>query len=157
MKFFETSKYHFFKKSTYISLRWIGIIGQLTSIYFVYFFLDFKFNFLVSNLIVSLGIISNLYLIFVYQKTQLSDRSAFTFLVIDIFQLGALLYLTGGVKNPFVIFLIIPSVFSSSNLSFKTKIEEYSRYFSARSRSLSIRSNASSRLLLSRVCSRICL
>jgi two-component system sensor histidine kinase RegB len=120
MKFFETSKYHFFKKSTYISLRWIGIIGQLTSIYFVYFFLDFKFNFLVSNLIVSLGIISNLYLIFVYQKTQLSDRSAFTFLVIDIFQLGALLYLTGGVKNPFVIFLIIPSVFSSSNLSFKT-------------------------------------
>ena len=120
MKFFETSKYHFFKKSTYISLRWIGIIGQLISIYFVYFFLDFRFNFLVSNLIVSLGIISNLYLIFVYQKTQLSDRSAFIFLVIDIFQLGALLYLTGGVTNPFVIFLIIPSIFSSSNLSFKT-------------------------------------
>jgi len=120
MKFFETSKYHFFKKSTYISLRWIGIIGQLTSIYFVYFFLNFKFNFLVSNLIVSLGVISNLYLIFVYQKTQLSDRSAFIFLVIDIFQLGGLLYLTGGVTNPFVIFLIIPSVFSSSNLSFKT-------------------------------------
>ena len=120
MKFFETSKYHFFKKSTYISLRWIGIIGQLISIYFVYFFLDFRFNFLVSNLIVSLGIISNLYLIFVYQKTQLSDRSAFIFLVIDIFQLGALLYLTGGVTNPFVIFLIIPSVFSSSNLSFRT-------------------------------------
>ena len=32
MKFFETSKYHFFKKSTYISLRWIGIIGQLISV-----------------------------------------------------------------------------------------------------------------------------
>jgi len=31
-----------------------------------------------------------------------------------------LLYLTGGVKNPFVIFLLIPSVFSSSNLSFRT-------------------------------------
>ncbi len=120
MRFFETSKYHFFKKSTYISLRWIGIIGQLISIYFVYFFLNFKFNFLVSNLIISLGILSNLYLIFVYQKTQLSDRSAFIFLVIDIFQLGGLLYLTGGVTNPFVIFLIIPSVFSSSNLSFKT-------------------------------------
>ena len=120
MKFFETSKYHFFKKSTYVSLRWIGVIGQLISIYFVYFFLNFEFNFLFSNLVISLGILSNLYLIFIYQKTQLSDRSAFIFLVIDIFQLGALLYLTGGVTNPFVIFLIIPSVFSSSNLSFKT-------------------------------------
>ena len=120
MKFFETSKYHFFKKSTYVSLRWIGIIGQLISIYFVYLFLNFEFNFLLSNFVISLGILSNLYLIYIYQKTQLSDRSAFIFLVIDIFQLGALLYLTGGVTNPFVIFLIIPSVFSSSNLSFKT-------------------------------------
>ena len=67
-----------------------------------------------------LGVLSNLYLIFIYKKTQLSDRSAFFFLVIDIFQLGILLYLTGGVNNPFVIFLLIPSVFSSSTLSFKT-------------------------------------
>ncbi|WP_435163078.1 ActS/PrrB/RegB family redox-sensitive histidine kinase [Candidatus Pelagibacter bacterium nBUS_25] len=120
MKFFETSKYHFFKKSTYISLRWIGIIGQLISINFVYFFLNFKFDFIISNLVIFLGILSNLFLIFIYKKTQLSDRSAFIFLVIDILQLGALLYLTGGVTNPFVIFLLIPSVFSSSNLSFKT-------------------------------------
>ncbi len=120
MKFFETSKYHFFKKSTYISLRWIGIIGQLVSINFVYFFLNFKFDFIISNLVIFLGILSNLFLIFIYKKTQLSDRSAFIFLVIDILQLGALLYLTGGVTNPFVIFLLIPSVFSSSNLSFKT-------------------------------------
>tara|TARA_B100000035_G_scaffold300705_1_gene296628 strand:- start:2809 stop:4089 length:1281 start_codon:yes stop_codon:yes gene_type:complete len=122
MRFFETSKNHFFKKSTYIGLRWIGIIGQLISVYFVYFFLNFEFNFLISNLIISLGILSNFYLIFIYQKTQLSDRSAFLFLVIDIFQLSALLYLTGGVKNPFVIFLLIPSVFSSSNLSFRTNL-----------------------------------
>ena len=122
MKFFETSKYHFFQKSTYISLRWIGIIGQLISIYFVYFFLKFNFNFIISNFIILFGILSNLYLIFIYQKTQLSDRSAFIFLVIDIFQLGSLLYLTGGVTNPFVIFLIIPSVFSSSNLNVKTNL-----------------------------------
>ena len=122
MKFFETSKYHFFLKSTYISLRWIGILGQLISVNFVYFFLDFKFDFLISNLIIFLGILSNFYLIYIYKKTQLSDRSAFIFLVIDIFQLGFLLYLTGGVTNPFVIFLLIPSVFSSWNLSFKTNI-----------------------------------
>ena len=120
MKFFETSKYHSFKKSTYITLRWIGIAGQLIAVNFVYFFLNFDFNALISNIIILLGIISNLYLIFIYKKTQLSDRSAFIFLVIDIIQLGVLIYLTGGVSNPFVIFLLIPSVFSSSNLSFVT-------------------------------------
>ena len=120
MKFFETSKHHTFKKSTYISLRWIGIVGQLIAVNFAYFFLNLKFNCFASNIIIFFGILSNLYLIFIYKKTQLSDRSAFIFLVIDIFQLGALLYLTGGVANPFVIFLLIPSVFSSSNLSFIT-------------------------------------
>ena len=41
MKFFETSKYYSLKKSTYITLRWIAIIGQLISVYFVYFYLNF--------------------------------------------------------------------------------------------------------------------
>jgi len=122
MKFFETSKYHSFKKSTYVSLRWIGITGQLIAVNFVYFFLNFKFDFITSNFIILLGILSNLYLIYIYKKTQLSDRSAFIFLLIDILQLGVLLYLSGGIVNPFVIFILIPSVFSSSNLSFKTNV-----------------------------------
>jgi two-component system, sensor histidine kinase RegB len=120
MKFLETSKYHSFKKSIYISLRWIGITGQLIVVNFVYFFLNFNFDFFSANLVIFIGIFSNLYLIFIYKKTQLSDGSALIFLLIDIFQLGVLLYLTGGVTNPFVVFLLIPSVFSSSNLSFKT-------------------------------------
>ena len=122
MKFFETSKFHTLKKSTYIFLRWIGIIGQLISVYIVYFFFDFNFNFILSNLIIFIGILSNLYLIFIYDKTQLSDRSALIFLMIDIFQLGSLIYLTGGVVNPFVIFLLIPSVFASSNLGIRTNL-----------------------------------
>ena len=122
MKFFETSKYYSLKKSTYISLRWIGIVGQLISINLVYFFLSFEFNYFFSSIIVFLGILSNLYLIFQYKKTQLSDRSALIFLSIDIFQLSALIFLTGGVANPFIIFLLIPSVFSSSNLGFRTNL-----------------------------------
>ena len=122
MKFFQTSEYHSFKKSTYLNLRWIGILGQLIAVNFVYFILNFKFDFITSNVVIFLGILSNLYLIFVYKKSQLSDRSAFIFLVIDILQLGILLYLTGGIVNPFIIFILIPSVFSSSNLSFITNI-----------------------------------
>jgi len=120
MKFFETSKQYSLKKSIYINLRWIGIIGQLISVYLVYFYFNFDFNFIFANLFISIGVISNLYLIFIYKKTQLTDRSAFIHLLIDIIQLCGLIYLTGGVKNPFIIFLIIPSVFASSNLSFKT-------------------------------------
>ena len=122
MKFFETSKYYTLKKSTYITLRWIAIIGQLVSIYVVFFYFKFDFNFIYSNLIIFFGALSNLYLIVVYKKTQLSDRSALIFLIIDIFQLSSLIYLTGGVLNPFVIFLIIPSVFASSNLGLRTNL-----------------------------------
>ena len=120
MKFFETSKYYSFKKSIYVTLRWIGILGQFVSVNFVYFVLDFDFDFISSNLVIFFGVLSNLYLIFFYKQSQLNDKSAFLFLVIDIFQLGFLLYLTGGVVNPFVIFILIPSIFSSSHLSFFT-------------------------------------
>jgi len=122
MKFFETSKYFSLKKSTYITLRWIGFFGQLLAIYTVHRLLEFEFNFLLANLAILVGILSNLFLIYIYKKTQLSERSAFIFLIIDILQLTFLLYLTGGVSNPFVIFLIIPSIFSSFNLGFRINV-----------------------------------
>ena len=122
MKFFETSKYFSLKKSTYINLRWIAIIGQLITVNLVYFIFNFKFDFILANTVIFFGILSNFYLIYFNQKTQLSDKSAFFFLLIDIVQLGFLIYLTGGITNPFVIFIIIPSIFSSSNLSFKNNL-----------------------------------
>jgi two-component system sensor histidine kinase RegB len=120
MKFFETSKYFSLKKSTYISLRWIAIIGQLITINIIYFIFDLKFHLFLGNLIILIGILSNLYLININKNTQLLDRVAFLFLLIDILQLSFLIYLTGGIINPFSIFLIIPSIFSSSNLGFKS-------------------------------------
>ena len=122
MKFFETSKYYSLKKSTYITLRWIGIIGQLISINLVYFYFNFEFNFIFCNFIIFIGVISNIFLIFFYKKSQISDRAASIFLTIDILQLSFLIFLTGGVVNPFIIFLLIPSVFASSNLGFRTNL-----------------------------------
>ena len=122
MKFFETSKYYSLKKSTYITLRWIGVIGQLISVNLVYFYFNFEFDFIASNIIILIGALSNFYLIAVYKKSQLSDRSSLVFLLIDIFQLGILVYLTGGILNPFIIFIIIPSVFASTNLGFRTNL-----------------------------------
>ena len=48
--------------------------------------------------------------------------TALIFLLIDIFQLAALIYLTGGIVNPFIIFIIIPSIFASSNLGLRTNL-----------------------------------
>ena len=122
MEFFETSKYFSLKKSTYINLRWIAIIGQLITINLIYFIFDFKFDLISENSIILIGIISNLYLIHINKNTQLSDKTAFLFLLIDILQLSLLIYLTGGIVNPFSIFLIIPAIFSSSNLGFKSNL-----------------------------------
>ena len=122
MKFFKTSKAYYLNKSTYINLRWIAIIGQFITINSVKFIFNFEFNYLLANFVIFLGTLNNLYLIYFYNKTQISNRSSFNFLSIDIIQLSYLLYLSGGVLNPFSIFLLIPSVFSSSNLDIRTNL-----------------------------------
>ena len=122
MKFFETSKYFSLKKSTYINLRWIAIIGQLITVNVIYFIFSFKFDLILENLIIIIGALSNLYLIYIHQRTQLLDKEAFFFLLLDITQLSFLIYLTGGIANPFSIFLIIPAIFSTSNLGFRSNL-----------------------------------
>ena len=118
----SVSQIYSLNKSTYINLRWIGIIGQFVTINVVYFLFKFQFNVYLTNLIIFIGILTNLVLVYFYQKNILSNRASFIFLLIDILQLSLLIYLTGGILNPFSIFLIIPSVFSSSNLEIKASL-----------------------------------
>jgi len=122
MRFFETSKYFSLKKSTYINLKWIAITGQLVTINLIYFVFNFKFNLILENSIILIGVLSNIYLIYFNKNTQLLDKTAFLFLFIDILQLSCLIYLTGGIINPFSIFLIIPAIFSSSNLGLRSNL-----------------------------------
>jgi len=122
MKFFKTSKAYYLNKSTYVNLRWIAIIGQFITVNSVKFIFNFEYNYFLANFIVFLGALSNLFLIYFYNKPQISNRSSFNFLFIDIIQLSFLFYLSGGVLNPFSIFLLIPSVFSSSNLDIRTNL-----------------------------------
>jgi len=117
MKFLETSNPYSLNKSTYINLRWISYIGQLTAILIVEFFLKFEFNYLVCISVVFLSILTNLYLIFKIKYHQLNNFVATSYLSYDIGQLGFLLYLTGGITNPFIFLIIIPSVFSAQYLN----------------------------------------
>ncbi len=120
MEFLKNSKNYSLNRKTYINLRWIAIIGQFVTINLAAFIFQFEFSFIKSNLVVLIGAISNIYLVSFYDKNLLSNKTAFNFLVIDILQLSLLFYFTGGVLNPFIIFLIIPSVFASLSLEKKT-------------------------------------
>ncbi len=57
---------------------------------------------------------------FWFKKNELRNLDSTFFLFYDLLQLSFLLYLTGGIKNPFVIFLIVPSIVSSTLLTLKS-------------------------------------
>jgi two-component system sensor histidine kinase RegB len=116
------SKSSHLNKITYVNLRWIGVIGQFITINAVAFLFKFEFNFLIANIIVLFGALSNIFLFYFFKKNQLQENISLTFLTLDIIQLSFLIYLTGGIINPFSIFLIIPSIFASNSLSIKTNI-----------------------------------
>ena len=116
------SKAYFLKKSTYVNLRWIALLGQFITINIVKFIFDFEFDFIIANIVVFFGVLSNLVLIFFFKKIELPERASMYFLIIDILQLSFLLYLTGGTINPFSIFLLIPSIFAASSLNIKTNL-----------------------------------
>ena len=125
MKFSEvfTSKENIqLDKKTLVILRWIAIVGQYITISIVYFILDFELPFFYCSAIILLGVITNIYLRFKVKKNQLSNLSSTIYLLYDLLQLAGLLYLTGGITNPFTILLIVPAIVSSTFLTLKSTL-----------------------------------
>jgi len=122
MKFKETSKIYSLNKSTYVNLRWIVYIGQLITIGLVQFYFNFKFDYLICIFIIFLSILTNIYLNFSVKENQLGNSISTLYLGFDIFQLASLFFLTGGITNPFIFLIIIPSVFSSQYLLTRSSI-----------------------------------
>ena len=109
-------------KKTLVFLRWIAIFGQLFSINLVYFFLDLNFPVLFCHIIIFIGFFTNIYLQFGLKANLLKDLYSSSFLMYDIIQLSILLFLTGGIFNPFAILLIVPTIVSSTFLSMGSTI-----------------------------------
>jgi len=122
MKFLEASKLYTLDKSTYANLRWIAYMGQIFAILVVNFFLKYEFNYIFCLSVVIISILTNVYLQIKIKENQLNNIVSTTYLGYDILQLSFLLYLTGGITNPFIILLIIPAVFSSQYLKIKSSI-----------------------------------
>ena len=109
-------------KKTLVNLRWIAIIGQLIAINFVYYYFNLKLPIIAAHIIVLVGLITNIILQFKIKENQLKDLYSAFFLIYDLFQLTFLLYLTGGISNPFSFLMIVPSIVSSTFLSMGTTI-----------------------------------
>jgi len=122
LEIFKSSDDIWLDKQTLVFLRWIAIGGQLATISFVYFVLNFNFPFFYCIAIIFLGIVTNIFLQFKEKKNLLSDFSSALYLAYDLTQLTLLIFFTGGITNPFVLLLVIPSVVSSTFLSLKNTI-----------------------------------
>jgi len=109
-------------KKTLVNLRWIAIIGQIIAINFVYFFLKLDLPIIETHIVILIGFITNIVLQFKIKTNQLKNLNSTLFLTYDLLQLSILLYLTGGIFNPFSLLIIIPTIVSSTFLSMGTTI-----------------------------------
>ncbi len=125
MKFSEffTSKDNIqLDKKTLVILRWIALVGQYLTISIVYFIFQFELPFFYCSFVILIGVLTNLYLQFKFKKNQLNNFTSTFFLFYDLIQLSTLLYLTGGITNPFAILLIVPAIVASTFLTLRSTI-----------------------------------
>ncbi|MDC1060382.1 ActS/PrrB/RegB family redox-sensitive histidine kinase [Alphaproteobacteria bacterium] len=101
-----------------IKIRWIAIVGQLITLFTIFFIFDFAIQLIECLFVVLLSILVNLSSYFIQRgNSTLTDKKTFLFLLFDISQLVGLLFLTGGVFNPFVVLILAPIIISASYLS----------------------------------------
>ena len=100
-----------------IKIRWIAISGQFLAIFFVSFILEIKIPFIEALSIVLFSVAINFYSYLEERKNKtISNTKAFLYLLFDTSQLGILLFLTGGIINPFSILILAPVITSASYL-----------------------------------------
>ena len=101
-----------------IKIRWIAIVGQLTTLFSIFFVFNFTIPLTECLIVVALSILVNFYSYFIQRgNPTLTDKKTFLFLLFDISQLVGLLFLTGGVFNPFLVLILAPIIISASYLS----------------------------------------
>src|SRR5260221_9674961 len=106
-----------------VLIRWVAIAGQAIALLIVHYGFDFRVPLLPAFLVVSASVALNLFITF-YRRvaTRLGEREAAFFLGYDLLQLGLLLYLTGGLQNPFAILILAPVTVAATILSLRAVI-----------------------------------
>ncbi len=103
--------------STIVRLRWVGVIGQIVALSIVYYWFGFDLPAGPCLIIIAVSAWVNVFLAIRYPaRHRLTVNFATALLAYDILQLASLLYLTGGIDNPFTMLLMAPVTVSAATL-----------------------------------------
>jgi two-component system sensor histidine kinase RegB len=103
---------------TLIRLRWLAISGQLAAVLATRFVFGFPFPFWLCLFVVGASVLVNIGLRVGYPRShRLADRPAFALMAYDLLQLTILLFLTGGLENPFAMLFLAPLMIVAVSLS----------------------------------------
>jgi two-component system sensor histidine kinase RegB len=102
---------------TLVRLRWLAIAGQSTAVLVTFYALGFSLplGFCFLAIAASAWLNIGLRLRFAVSD-RLDDSAAFVLLAYDLFQLSSLLYLSGGLENPFAVLFLAPIMISAVSL-----------------------------------------
>ncbi|MGH7734533.1 MAG: ActS/PrrB/RegB family redox-sensitive histidine kinase, partial [Gemmatimonadales bacterium] len=106
-----------------VVIRWVGIAGQAAALLIVHYGLGYPLPILWAGAAVATSAALNVFLAARRRGSALlSDRTAALQLAYDMLQLAVLLYLTGGLGNPFAILILAPVTVSATVLSRRSTI-----------------------------------
>ncbi len=98
---------------TLVRLRWVAVAGQALTVMVVAFWFDFPLPLATCLGLVGALAAANALLSFAFPSTyRLEPAAAFAVLALDLFQMGALLFITGGLNNPFAPLICVPVIIS---------------------------------------------
>ncbi len=111
---------HHIRLNTLIRIRWLAVIGQSAAVLVVAFWLEFPVQVGLCMALIASSACLNLLLAFRYPAThRLQPSAALAILSFDAVQLCGLLYLTGGLTNPFSLLMTVPVIISATSLPLK--------------------------------------
>lgn len=117
------SRNNWIRLRTLIFLRWIAICGQIVALTVAQRVYGLQLEMGLCYLAVGVSVIGNLIAIFVFpENARLSETQNFLMIIFDLLQLGFLLFLTGGLHNPFALLLLGPVSVSASVLTLRSFI-----------------------------------
>jgi two-component system sensor histidine kinase RegB len=109
---------------TLVNLRWLAVLGQTATVVSASLMVELSLELGLCFLAIGASVIANLLAMTLYPASQrLSEHEAFGFLLFDLFQLTALLFLTGGLNNPFALLVIAPVTISATTLSLRSTLK----------------------------------
>lgn len=119
----ERKRANWIRLRTIILLRWVAITGQFVAVTFAPILFGLELEIGWCYFAISVSVIGNLIAGFVFpENKRLSERQNMAMIIFDLLQLTSLLFLTGGLNNPFTLLLLGPVTISATALSMRATI-----------------------------------